>query len=184
MRILIADDESIIRMGLKAMLQEMGHAVLEATNGREALEMARRHLPDLAILDINMPYTDGIQAAKTLSRTQPLPILILTAYSDQETVERAADLPIQGYLIKPVDPKQLEAAITVAVKRFGQVQNLEGEKERLAEKLEGRKLIDRAKRILMAQKRLSENDAYRLLQLRAREKRVTIEEVARKVVKD
>ncbi|VAW43214.1 hypothetical protein MNBD_CHLOROFLEXI01-3636, partial [hydrothermal vent metagenome] len=105
MRILIADDESIIRMGLKSILQELGHEVLTAVNGREALEMARRHHPDLAILDIKMPYTDGLQAAKVLARSQPLPILLLTAFSEQDLIDKATDLPIHGYLIKPIKPE-------------------------------------------------------------------------------
>ena len=104
MRILIAEDESIIRMGLKSMLQEMGHEVFAAADGREALQLARHYLPDLAILDIKMPKTDGLQAAKTLARTQPMPILLLTAFSQQDLVDQATELPIQGYLVKPIHP--------------------------------------------------------------------------------
>ena len=124
MRILIADDESIIRMGLKSILQELGHEVLAATNGREALEMARRHRPDLAIFDIKMPFTDGLQAAKALSRTHPMPILLLTAFSEQDLIDKATDLPIHGYLIKPIKPEELAAAIAVAHKRFADNQAL------------------------------------------------------------
>src|SRR5690606_7084201 len=112
LRILIADNEPIIRMGLKAMLQEMGHSVTAANNGREALRMARNHNFDLAILDVKMPFTDGLQAAATLSRESPLPIILLTAFSERDLVEKASDLPIQGYLVKPVQPGQLAAAIS------------------------------------------------------------------------
>ena len=167
MRILIADDESIIRMGLKAMLVEMGHEVVSAVNGREALDMARRYQPDLAILDIKMPFTTGLQAAKTLARTQPLPILMLTAFSEQDLIEEASNLPIHGYLIKPIKPEELTAAIAVAHKRFAESQHLTEKTAQLEETLENRKLIDRAKGKLM-EKGLSEEDAYHLIQNQAR----------------
>lgn len=175
MRILIAEDESIIRMGLKSMLQEMGHEVYAAVNGREALEMARRHDPDLAILDIKMPYTDGLQAAKVLSRTQPMPILLLTAFSQQDLVEEAAELPIQGYLVKPIKSDELAAAITIANKRFLDMQSLAIEKERLAEQLETRKLIDRARGKLMRDG-LTEEEAYLAIQRQARNHQQSIRE--------
>ena len=183
MRILIADDESIIRMGLKAMLQEMGHEVLAAANGREALQMARRHEPDLVILDIKMPYTDGLQAARTLARTQPLPILLLTAFSERDLIEEASDLPIHGYLVKPIKPAELAAAIAVARKRFEENRALVDRTAELEETLAMRKLIDRAKGKLMAQG-LSEEGAYEALQRAARESRTSIAEIAAAVLKD
>ncbi len=182
MRILIADDESIIRMGLKSILQELGHEVLAATNGREALEMARRHRPDLAILDIKMPFTDGLQAAKTLARTQPMPILLLTAFSEQDLIDKASDLPIHGYLIKPVKPEELSAAITVAYKRFLDNQALKEEADKLADALETRKLLDKAKARLMATG-LSEEEAYRTLQQQARNGRISLRAVATTILK-
>src|SRR5690606_20826935 len=120
MLILIADDESIIRLGLKSILEGLGHQVIAATNGREAIRMAERQQPDLAILDIQMSYTDGLQAARAIVGNRPLPILILTAFSEQDLIDKATDLPIQGYLVKPVEPEALGAAITVAVKRFAE----------------------------------------------------------------
>lgn len=182
MRILIADDESIIRMGLKSILQEQGHEVLAATNGREALEMARRHHPDLAILDIKMPFTDGLQAAKTLARTQPMPILLLTAFSEQDLIDKASDLPIQGYLIKPVEPGALSAAIAVAVKRFQDNQALKKEADKLTDALETRKLLDKAKARLMA-KGLTEEEAYKTLQQQARNGRISLRAVAIAILK-
>lgn len=182
MRILIADDESIIRMGLKSILQELGHEVLAATNGREALEMARRHRPDLAILDIKMPFTDGLQAAKTLARTQPMPILLLTAFSEQDLIDKATDLPIHGYLIKPVKPEELSAAITVAYKRFVENQALQEEADNLAESLETRKLLDKAKAKLMA-KGMSEEEAYKTIQEQARNGRINLRTVATTILK-
>ncbi|WP_420628762.1 ANTAR domain-containing response regulator [Candidatus Leptofilum sp.] len=182
MRILIADDESIIRMGLKSILQGLGHEVLAAVNGREALEMARRHRPDLAILDIKMPYTDGLQAAKTLARTQPMPILLLTAFSEQDLIEKASNLPIQGYLIKPVEPEALSAAISVATKRFQDSQALKAEAGKLADALETRKLLDKAKARLMATG-LSEEEAYKTIQKQARDGRISLRAAATAILK-
>jgi len=159
MQILISDDEYIIRMGLKRMLQELWHEVLAAKNGRLALELARKHNPDLAILDIRMPYTDGLQAAKILSRTQPLPILLLTAYSEADLIEQATDLPIQGYLVKPIEPAELAAAIAIARKRFDESQALAQQAADLQEKLESRKLVERGKGHLMQTMGLNEKAA-------------------------
>jgi response regulator NasT len=182
MRILIAEDESIIRMGLKSMLQEMGHEVFAAANGRDALQLARRFTPDLAILDIRMPYTDGLQVAKVLDRTQPMPILLLTAFSQQDLIDQATELPIQGYLVKPIQPQELSAAIAVATKRFAETQELEAEKIKLQEKLAAQKLIERAKGKLI-EAGLSEEEAYRFLQQQARKNRRSMEAVAQAVLK-
>ncbi|RMG91998.1 MAG: response regulator [Chloroflexi bacterium] len=182
MKILIADDESIIRLGLKKMLESMGHEVITAVNGREALRLAHHHHPEIAILDIKMPFTDGLQVAKTLSRQQPMPILLLTAFSEQDLIEQATDLPIQGYLVKPVNPEALMAAIAVAQKRFAEAQALASRVDELAETLAQRKLIDRAKGKLMATG-LSEEEAYRGLQVYARQNRISLAEAARRVLK-
>ena len=122
MHILVADDEPIIRLGLRSMLEERGHSVTTATQGQEAVQMAHHQDFDLAVLDIKMPYTDGLQAAKTLNKISPMPIILLTAYSEQDLIERASDLPIHGYLVKPVRKEQLSAAIAVACKRFSDAQ--------------------------------------------------------------
>ena len=183
MRILIADDEAIIRLGLKAMLQEMGHEVIVAMNGREAIQMAARQSPDLAILDIKMPYTDGLQAAKTIARDRPLPILILTAFSDSDLIDRATDLPIQGYLIKPVQPAELSAAISVATKRFEEGRELTERARKLEEDMKTRKLVERAKGKLMLTG-LSEEDAYRALQIHARKNRLTMRDAAMAILGD
>ncbi len=177
MRILIADDESIIRMGLKAMLNDMGHEVLTATNGREALQMARQHQPELAILDIKMPYTDGLQAAQTLARVHPIPILLLTAFSEQDLIEQAADLPIQGYLIKPIKPEELAAAIAVANRRFADALSLQQRADKLEDELVTRKLLDRAKGKLMATG-LTEEEAYQTIHRQARTNRQSLRQVA------
>lgn len=182
MRILIADDESIIRLGLKKMLQEMGHEVVTAVNGREAIGMTQTQQPDLAILDIKMPYTDGLQAAQTISRTYPLPILLLTAFSEQDLIEKATDLPIHGYLVKPVKPGELSAAIAVARKRFEESQTLAQRTADLETTLAERKLIDRAKGKLM-ETGMSEAEAYQALQQYARQNRQTVAQVARALLK-
>lgn len=181
MDILIADDEPIIRMGLKAMLQEMGHRVTAARNGREALRLARRQPFDLAILDIKMPYTDGLEAARTLARTSPLPVLLLTAFSEQDLIEEASDLPIQGYLVKPVQIGQLAAAIAVARKRFIDRQAQRKRAQALELELEHRKVIERAKGKLMLGG-LSEDAAYRAIQRQARKAQRPMHEVAQEIL--
>lgn len=168
-------------MGLKAMLQEMGHVVTAASNGREALRLARRQRFDLAILDIKMPYTDGLEAAHTLAHTAPLPVILLTAFSEQDLIEEASDLPIQGYLVKPVQPGQLSAAIAVAHKRFSEQQARSAEVDNMAQQLEERKLIDRAKGKLMAGG-LSEDAAYRAIQRQARTARLSMYQVAQQIL--
>lgn len=182
MRILIADDEAIIRMGLKKMLRDLGHEVVTAVNGREALTMAERQQPDLAILDIKMPFTDGLQVAQTLARKQPMPVLILTAFSEQALIEKASDLSIHGYLLKPVKSEELAAAIAVATKRFAETQALEVENTRLEQKMKDRKIIDRAKGKLM-QKGLTEEEAYRYIQNQARSNRMSLFEASEVILK-
>jgi response regulator NasT len=181
MLILIADDEAIIRLGLKSMLEGLGHQVIAAANGREAIRMAERQRPDLAILDIHMPYTDGLQAARAIVAARPLPILILTAFSEQELIDRATDLPIQGYLVKPIQPEELGAAIAVAVKRFAESQALAARAAQLEADLATRKLIERAKGKLM-RGGLSEEAAYRAIQERARRERQTLAAAAAEVL--
>jgi AmiR/NasT family two-component response regulator len=177
MLILIADDESIIRLGMKSILEELGHQVIAATNGREAIRMAERQQPDLAILDIQMPYTDGLQAARAITAARPLPILILTAFSEQDLIDKATDLPIQGYLVKPIEPNALGAAIKVAVKRFAESRALAARTAQLEADLATRKLIDRAKGRLMGEG-MTEEEAYREIQERARRERQTLASVA------
>lgn len=181
MRILIADDESIIRLGLKAILQQMGHEVMAAIDGREALQMAHRQNPDLAILDVKMPYTDGLQAAKALYRIHPLPIILLTAYSDQDLIEQATDLPIHGYLVKPVQRSHISAAIAVASKRFSEANILKQETKQLENQIETRKLLDRAKGQLISQG-MSEEAAYLYLQKLARDRRQTIRQISEQLL--
>jgi response regulator NasT len=181
LKIIVADDESIIRLGLKTMLTALGHEVFLAANGREALTLARTIDADLALLDIQMPLTDGLEAAKVIARKHPMPIVILTAYGQQELIERAVQLPIHGYLIKPVGEKDLAAAIGVALARFEEAQIAARETAKLRESLESRKLIDRAKGILM-QRGMSEDAAYQLIQQQARSAQVSMRQVAEAIL--
>ncbi len=181
LRILVADDEAIIRLGLRTMLTEMGHETLLAANGREALNVVRTQRPDLAILDIRMPLTDGLEAARVIARKHPMPILLLTAYGEQDLIQQAAELPIQSYLIKPVDERDLRAAIHMAVARFNDAQLAAQKIAALNETLETRKLIDRAKGVLM-QTGLSEDEAYHALQHRARDGRLSMKAAAEAVL--
>jgi response regulator NasT len=180
--ILIADDEPIIRLGLKSMLQQLGHRVTAASNGREALSLARRRPFDLAIFDIKMPYTDGLQAAETLQRIAPLPIIFLTAYSEADLIAQATDLPVHGYLVKPVKPEQLAATIAIARKRFAEQQAIVASNTQLSRRLLERKLVARAKGRLMTERGLSEEEAYRWLQQQARTSRRLLVDVAAEVL--
>ncbi len=181
LKILVADDEAIIRMGLRTMLTALGHEAVLAANGRDALQMARTTRPDLALLDIQMPLTDGLEAAKVLARKQPMPIIILTAFSQSDLLETAAQLPIQGYLVKPVNERDLAAAIEVAVARFEEAQAAARQIAELRESLETRKTIDRAKGRLM-EGGLTENDAYLALQQQARDNRISLRQAAEAVL--
>lgn len=182
LKILIAEDESLIRMGLTSMLTALGHEVIAAADGHEALNLFHARSPDLAILDIRMPFTDGLQAAKAMYRHQPLPVLILTAFSEKDLIESAAALPIQGYLIKPVDQNDLAAAIEVAVSRFEDSQALAQEAAELRFDLESRKVVDKAKGRLM-QRGKTEEDAYKEIQQTARSKRISMRLAAEEVLR-
>lgn len=181
LKILVAEDESIIRMGLRNMLTALGHEVLLAANGRDALQLMRTARPDLALLDLQMPLTDGLETAKVIARTRPIPIIILTAFSQGDLIEKAAQLPIQGYLVKPVNERDLAAAIEIAVARFADAQAATREIAELRDSLETRKVVDRAKGRLM-QGGLSEEAAYLAIQRRARENRISLRQAAEVVL--
>ncbi len=183
LKIIVADDEAIIRLGLKAMLTELGHESFLAANGREALNLARTIDADLALLDINMPLTDGLEAAKVIGKKHPMPIIFLTAYGQQELIEKATALPIHGYLLKPVNERDLAAAIGVALARFNEQQQALRDAEKLREDLETRKIVDRAKGILIDHG-MKENEAYQYIQRTARDNRSSMRDVAEKILAD
>jgi len=183
LRILIADDESIRLMSLRKQLAALGHRVIaEASNGAEAVALAAATQPDLAILDIKMPVTDGIEAAQQITRARPIPIILLTAYNEAELVERAAQANISAYLMKPVAEEDLLPAITLALIRFRQFEALRREVSDLREALEARKIIERAKGILVRRLGLTEEEAFRRLQKQSQDSNRKLAEVAEAIV--
>ena len=180
-RILVAEDEALIRMDLIEMLGEAGYTVCaEATNGQEAIDLAIEHRPDLCILDVKMPILDGISAAQALIDIAP--VLMLTAFSQRELIERARDAGVMAYVVKPFTIGDLVPAIEIAVSRHTQMTSLAAEVADLHERLESRKLIDRAKGILMAALNLTEPEAFSWIQRAAMDRRLTMKEVAAAVI--
>lgn len=165
LKIVIADNESIIRMDLKEMLEEAGHEVVgECFNGLKAIELTQRLKPDLVIMDIKMPEMDGITAAKRISDQKLAPVILLTAFSQKDIVEKAKNSGVLAYLVKPIKPSNLFPAIEIALSRFNEIKQLESELDDIKNSLEMRKLLDRAKGILMDAYNLSESEAYRRIQ--------------------
>ena len=180
-RILVAEDEALIRMDLVEMLQEAGYEVVaQATNGEEAIALATEHKPDLAILDVKMPVLDGISAAEKIISISP--VLMLTAFSQREPVDRARDAGVMAYVVKPFTIGDLVPAIEIAMSRHTQMKSLAEEVADLHERLETRKIIDRAKGILMKALNLSEPEAFSWIQRAAMDRRLTMKEVAHAVI--
>ena len=183
LRILIADNESIIRMDLKELLEEAGHEVIgEAADGLKAVELTRKLKPDLVIMDIKMPEMDGIAAAKLISNEKLAPVLLLTAYSQKEIVEKAKDSGVLAYLVKPVKESNLFPAMEIALSRFKEYMEIEQELLDLRNSLETRKILDRAKGMLMDAYNLSEQEAFRRIQQYSMAKRKSIREVAEAII--
>jgi response regulator NasT len=180
-RILVAEDEALIRMDLVEMLEEAGYEVIaQATNGEEAIALALEHQPDLAILDVKMPVLDGISAAEKIIATAP--VLMLTAFSQRELIDRARDAGVMAYVVKPFTIGDLVPAIEIAISRHTQMQSLALEVADLHERLETRKIIDRAKGILMKALNLSEPEAFSWIQRAAMDRRLSMREVAQAVI--
>lgn len=180
-RILVAEDEAIIRLDLVEMLTEAGYTVVaEAANGVEAIALAKEHRPDLAILDVKMPELDGISAAEQIIEIAP--VLMLTAFSQRELVERARDAGAMAYVVKPFSISDLVPAIEIAISRHAQMKSLAEEVADLHERLETRKVIDRAKGILMAALNLTEPAAFSWIQRAAMDRRISMKEVAQAVI--
>ena len=180
-RILVAEDEAIIRMDLIEMLQGAGYEVVAAaTNGQEAIDLAVEHKPDLAILDVKMPVLDGISAAARIIEIAP--VLMLTAFSQKELVERARDAGVMAYVVKPFTIGDLIPAIEIAISRHKQMKTLATEVADLHDRLETRKIIDKAKGILMSALSLSEPQAFSWIQKAAMDRRLTMKEVAMAVI--
>lgn len=178
-RVIIAEDEALIRLDLKEMLIEEGYDVCaEASDGQEAIDFAVALHPDLVILDVKMPGVDGLAAAERICADKIAPVVILTAFSQRELVVRARDAGVMGYLVKPFQKSDLVPAIEMAVARFAQMRALDEEVVELGDRLETRKLVDRAKAALMAEHKLSEAAAFRWIQQSAMERRTTMKAVA------
>ncbi|HON76571.1 MAG: response regulator [Candidatus Lutibacillus vidarii] len=183
-RVLVAEDEALIRLDLTEMLRETGHDVIgEASNGQEAIDLARELGPDIIILDVKMPVLDGLSAAEVIGRESIAPVVMLTAFSQRELVERARDAGVMAYVVKPFTIADLTPAIEIARSRWAQTKALELEIADLEERLETRKSVDRAKGILMGKLRLSESDAFRWIQKTAMDRRMGMREVADAVIK-
>ncbi len=182
-RVVIAEDEALIRLDLAEMLVEEGYDVVgQAEDGEKAVELALEHRPDLVILDVKMPRLDGIAAAERIAGQRIAPVVILTAFSQRDLVERARDAGAMAYLVKPFDQNDLVPAIEMAVSRFTELRQLESEVEDLTERLETRKLVDRAKGVLQQSLGLSEPDSFRWIQKTAMDLRLSMRQVAEGVV--
>jgi len=180
-RILVAEDETIIRLDLVEMLTEAGYEVIaQAENGAVAVELAKQHKPDLAILDVKMPEMDGITAAEQIILLAP--VLMLTAFSQRELVERARDAGVMAYVVKPFSINDLVPAIEIAISRHKQMKSLETEVADIYERLETRKVIDRAKGILMKAMNLSEPESFSWIQKTAMDRRISMKEVANAII--
>jgi response regulator NasT len=180
-RIVVAEDETLIRMDLVEMLTESGYQVVaQATNGQEAITLATEHKPDLIILDVKMPILDGISAAEQLINI--CPVLMLTAFSQKELVERARDSGVMAYVVKPFTINDLLPAIEISISRHRQMKTLENEVADLYERLETRKLLDRAKGILMKALNLSEPEAFSWIQKTAMDQRASMRAVAEAII--
>ena len=182
-RVVIAEDEALIRMDLAEMLAEEGYDVVgQAGDGQQAVELAERERPDLVILDVKMPVLDGIAAAQRIASRRVAPVVILTAFSQRDLVERARDAGAMAYLVKPFSQSDLAPAIEMAVSRFAEIQALESEVSDLQERLETRKAVERAKNVLQRDLGLSEPDAFRWIQKTAMDLRLGMRQVADGVI--
>lgn len=182
-RLIIADDESIIRMDMREMLEAQGYEVIaEAGDGLTAVDLARELQPDLVIMDIKMPDLDGIAAARILTEERISPVLLLTAFSQQELIERAKEAGVVGYIVKPFRESELVPAIEVALARFKEFRTLEREIGDIRETLETRKLVERAKGVLMDTQGLKESEAFRKIQKLSMNTRKSMREIAEAIL--
>ena len=183
LKVLVVEDEALIRLDLTEMLTEEGYVVAgEAGDGEQAVDLARRVRPDLVIMDIKMPKVDGITAASTIVDERIAPVVMLTAFSQRDLIEQARDAGAMAYLVKPFARHELVPAIELAVSRFAEKRALEDEVATLSERLETRKLVDRAKGLLMTRQQMTEPEAFRWIQRTAMDRRTTMKAVAEAVV--
>jgi response regulator NasT len=183
-RVVVAEDETLIRLDLVEMLREQGYDVVgEASNGEQAVALADQLRPDVVIMDVKMPVLDGLSAAEQIHEAGLCPVIMLTAFSQAELVERARDAGVMAYVVKPFSADDLRPAIEIAHSRWQELKALEAEVADLGDRLETRKLVDRAKGVLMSQLKLSEADSFRWIQKTAMDRRLGMKEVAEAVIK-
>lgn len=183
MRVLIAEDDPVIALGLETKLTTLGHDVVaRVADGRRAIEEAARTEPDAVVMDVVMPGLDGLEAACAITRQRPVPIVAITAHDQPEFVDRAIRCGVAAYLVKPVDGRQVERALRLAVSRHGEFEAMRSEVDRLQEALETRRLVERAKGMLMDRFGLTESDAFLRIQHRARDANRTMADVARQLI--
>jgi response regulator NasT len=183
MRLLVADDEDAVRNAIVRMSESLGHQVVaQASDGREAVAMVEEAKPDLVLLDIRMPELSGLEAARSILDIRPVPIVIVTGHTDQSLIDDAAELGVFSYLVKPLTRERLAAAIATALARFKDAESLRGEVGDLKDSLDARKLVERAKGIIMRDMDVSEQEAYRWLQRTSSRSNQKLAEVARRIV--
>ena len=184
-RIVIADDEALICMDLREMLEEAGHEVVGiGSDGVEALDLVKEKKPDLVILDVKMPRLDGIQAARMIAHDNLAPVVLLTAFGDEDMIEKAKKSMVFGYVMKPVEEKTLFPAIQIAVSQYRQKKDMVDRVKNMERELAARKIVDRSKGLLMDYYHITEEDAYRRMQQTSMKRGITIADVAQKVVKE
>ncbi|BDQ00273.1 response regulator [Aquiluna sp. KACHI24] len=182
LKVVVAEDEGLIRMDVVSSLEEAGLVVVgQASDGEEAIALATEHDPDLVVMDVKMPRLDGISAAEKIAELK-IPVVLLTAFSDAELVSRAAEAGAMAYVTKPFKPSDLLPAIQIALSRHEELVSLENEIADLSDRLETRKLMDRAKGLLQAKMKLSEPDAFRWIQKASMDRRLTMAQVAKAVI--
>lgn len=181
--VVVAEDEALIRLDIVEILRDQGFTVVaEADNGKTALELVEEHRPDLVLMDVKMPIMDGITAAEEISQQQLAPVVLLTAFSQKELVDRAAEAGAMAYIVKPFTPHELIPAIEVAISRYEQIKALQAEVSSIKEQFETRKLVDRAKSLLITKMGLSEPEAFRWIQKTSMDRRLSMREVAETIV--
>lgn len=182
--VVVAEDEALIRLDIVEILKDQGFDVVaETDNGKSAVELAEKHRPDLVLMDVKMPIMDGIAAAEAINEKELAPVVLLTAFSQKELVERAVEAGAMAYVVKPFTPNDLIPAIDVALSRYEQIAALRKEVATIKEQFETRKLVDRAKSLLITKMGLSEPEAFRWIQKTSMDRRLSMREVAETIVK-
>ena len=182
--VVVAEDEALIRLDIVEILKDQGFDVVaETDNGKTAVELAQKHRPDLVLMDVKMPIMDGITAAEEIAKEQIAPVVLLTAFSQKELVDRAVEAGAMAYVVKPFSPNDLVPAIEVAISRYEQIRALEKEVGTIRDQFETRKLVDRAKSLLITKMNLTEPEAFRWIQKTSMDRRLSMREVSDTIIK-